>query len=599
MANLNGYQVGGYYDSPSYTKPSAHLPTIMSTNAFIHDLQDYGEIYTSAPDAGAFLSSLPPIKRKASDNKPKLAARLLGAANAATGPAYERVGRYSDDFYHRIHIIPPLLDLGNLISTQYRTIEVWNAHFYTVDLTDVQVINGSGIIVTPPVGTPYTMGALESLSYDVSISADGPPAIDTTIRWTIDEVVVGFADYDAGITGNRVIPFPFLPDWAKDQTESLEWKTDVIKSYDGLEQRAKIRSKPRRYQSYYYTLQGVESQSLENLLWGWQSRLYAVPFWTDVTITYDALTVGQTVIFTDVDNYAYTIGSLLLISNGRSDVFEMQEIESIGAGSIVLKKGLDNNWPGPSLIAPANMARIDGDFGVKFKRDHSNMLQGNVQFLYEPIGTDPWIPTSPIPDTYLTAEILLAEPNWRDGLETEFNSEAKVLDFETGGFAISVRSGIPEIVHQYKWLLKSRQELTAFRAFLGRRSGKFAGFWMPSWRNDFTLTQTVTSGSNGFQAYENYYGLLVDAAVGRNHVMIFLRNGTYVLKEISSAGRNSIDPSLVDVVTTTTMGADFEPSDVKIACIIGWYRLFNDRVTLTYPDKHIAEVTMSLANVLP
>lgn len=589
MAILAGYLIS---EQGSSQEISDHLPTVLA-DVFIHDMQDYGELWFSQFDAKDFFQSIPEMPKTRANDLPMQPSRRLLAANQADGPAGERVGRYSDDFYHRIHVTPPALYLGNLISTQFRTIEIWNGYFTDQSLTNVQTLNGDGLIVTPPVGTPYEIKALQSLVYDVSIFLDGPPAVDATIRWTVEGV-----DYDADITGSRVIPLPMEPNWERPVKETLEWKTDVIFSYDGTEQRSAIRSKPRRYQEYYYTLTNLESQRIENLLWGWQFRRFAVPHWSEITILRDNIIPGQTTILTDTDNYHYTVGGLIFISDGLS--YEMQEIESVTSGVITLSKGADGNWNNPILIAPVNLAKIDGDMNAKLKRETADVTSMNMQFMHDAITTDPWIPTGSSPaNTYLSDELLLTEPNWKDGISAEFETDANVLDFDTGAFALSPRRGFPYIVQEYEWLFKNRAELTEFRKFLERRNGRMHGFWMPTWKKDFTLSKLVTSGATGFQVDDNFYGLMVDGAEGRKHVMILLKNGTYILKEISSAGYNDIDPTKVDVVTTAVIGEDFTPNDVKIACIMAWYRLNNDRVTINYLDKNVATVKLSLVSVMP
>lgn len=586
MAALTGYYC---LEKGSLNYIEDVLPPIWAPQAFKPEIQSIGEITNAFMDSPGFLTSIPRMVKPAKQVKVPLVVRKLGGANRTDGPSGLAPGQYSDDFYHRIHFTPSKMSLGNLISTQYRSIEVWNAFFETKEITDLQSINAEGLNITSPTGIPYTMLELQSLVYDLSISTDGPPAIDATLRWTIAGV-----QYDIPVTGNRVITIPMSPEWSKSMKETLEWKTDVIKSYNGLEQRAQIRDKPRRFQSYNYTLSDLEAQQLDNLLWGWVNRLYAVPHWTESTLNQVDLFQGQDAILTDTDNYAWAPGCLMFITNGID--YEMQEVLEVNEGEVVLKKGLDNNWGRPNVLCPANLARIDGDLSSKTKRDSSNITTAVLQFMHEPITTDPFVPIVASPRNYLSKELYTTEPNWVGGLNTEFESDGKVLDFGLSSFAIAVRSGFPYIINDFEWLLKNRQEMTEFREFLGRRSGKFEGVWMPSWRSDFTIVEPATSGATGFVAKENYYGLLVDGASGRNHVYILLKNGTEIVSQISAA---SIDGSNVNVVTNTAMGVDFAPSDVKICCILGWYRFMVDRITLEYLDRDVVKVKTTVVNVLP
>jgi len=598
MAALTGYSSGEVLR----TKASNYLPPAFG-DVFKPAIQTIGTLTDFITNNETFLfeNVYTHIWRKET-SKVLHFKRVLGGANSGGGPAGERPGRYSDDFYHRIHLTPSRLKLGNLISTQTREIEVWNAYFHSVDLDDVQLMNGDGLVITPPVATPYVMRALEPLVYIVSISTDGPPAINATIRWTVDDIVLSTDDYDARITGNRVIPITMAPNWSTEVIETLEWKTDIIKSYNGEEQRSRVRSKPRRGQSYYYTLVDNDAANLDNLLWGWQSRLYAIPHWSEVTLNQIDLFQGQTGIIADTDRYSWTAGCLFFITDGVN--YEMQEVLTVEPGQVNLKKGLDKAWGRPSVIGPANLARIDGDFSVKSKRLTSNVNTATIQFLHEPVQTDPFIPVAAAVDLYeypkipsTFNEILLKEPNWKDGLDTEFESEGKVLDFGLQGFATSVRSGIPDIVEEYEWLLNGRDQMLWFREFLGRREGKFNGFWMPNWKLDFMIQDTTLSGANGFVATANYYGLLVNGANGRNHVMVELKTGERILRNISAATQDEL-LGTVNVVTDETMGYTFEPEDVRIACLMGWYRLYSDKVTIRYLDKNVAVVKMSLVNVL-
>ena len=595
MAALNGY----LYGQPGSLHQMGDPKSQIHGDVFEPELQDGYDTFMSMYPEPSWYVDVGKVKlSRETETRKSLHIHRQLSGQDKVGPADESIGRYQDDFYHRIHLTPSVLRLGNLISTQTREIEVWNAFFYGVELTDVQTINGDGITVTPPVGTPYDMVALESLIYEVSISTDGPPAIKAEIRYVVDNVVIGSGNYDASISGNRVIPMPFAPDWEKPVEESLEWMTDVIKSYSGVEQRAKIRSKPRRGQTYYYSLHGNEAGQLENLLWGWQSRLFAVPLWTETTLYHDDLIAGQIGIPVDTDNYAWTPDSLFFVTNGV--IYEMQEIVSVEQGQIILKKGLDNNWPRTTVIGPTGLARIDGDFSVKAKWETSNFLTSSIQFLHDPITTDPFIPSGNAPDTYAFdgEEIYLQEPNWKDGLTTEFQSEGKVLDFQHGGFAISTRNGIPDIVEEYEWLLNGREDLIKFSEFLGRREGRLNGFWMPNWKHQFLIQGTTLSGSTGFVATANYYGLLVAGATGRNHVMIQLKDNTRILLEIDNASTDTLT-NTVNIICTETMGYTFEPEDVRIACMVNWYRLYNDKIKMNYLDRNVATVKTTLVAVQP
>jgi len=114
---------------------------------------------------------------------------------------------FVEDFYERVHVTPSVIALGNLVSAQVRTFEVWNAFFTSnnnISLTPVG--DTTGVILTEPAIPPTLYLALESREYEISVGLTGPPAIDIVYTWVFDTESVTLE-----LTGNRVIIFCVLP----------------------------------------------------------------------------------------------------------------------------------------------------------------------------------------------------------------------------------------------------------------------------------------------------------------------------------------------------------------------------------------------------
>lgn len=62
-----------------------------------------------------------------------------------TSNAGDYLGGFVDHLYNKIHINPPALDMGNLVSNQLRTVELWNAFFTSVNLSSFVGTNTEGI----------------------------------------------------------------------------------------------------------------------------------------------------------------------------------------------------------------------------------------------------------------------------------------------------------------------------------------------------------------------------------------------------------------------------------------------------------------------
>src|ERR1700712_187962 len=123
----------------------------------------------------------------------------------------------NDLFYNRIIIDPAELNLGNLLSSQTRTVKVWNGFMTQKSLDVFASSNAVGINVDEPVETPYQMLPLQELAYTFNFTLDGPAVIDAYFQWTVEG-----KDYIAHVTGSRLVVFPFAPNWGQSKiTESL------------------------------------------------------------------------------------------------------------------------------------------------------------------------------------------------------------------------------------------------------------------------------------------------------------------------------------------------------------------------------------------
>lgn len=90
----------------------------------------------SDPAYGAAYKFLPapltlPYPSALASNPPNSGAMAnnLPVAEIVVGFTGNIVRQFEQDWYHHVHLLPAKIALGNLLSTQMRQVEVWNAHF--------------------------------------------------------------------------------------------------------------------------------------------------------------------------------------------------------------------------------------------------------------------------------------------------------------------------------------------------------------------------------------------------------------------------------------------------------------------------------------
>lgn len=143
---------------------------------------------------------------------------LLPVSELPVGFTGFTIRQFEQHWYHQIHLLPGKIILGNLLSTQMRQIEVWNAHFATKTLSAIVGENDGGIVLSGSSNPPTTFGMLSSRLYEVSISLDGPPVIEASFTFQFPGESPRLS-----ISGRRVVVFGLRPHWGESWLERLAW----------------------------------------------------------------------------------------------------------------------------------------------------------------------------------------------------------------------------------------------------------------------------------------------------------------------------------------------------------------------------------------
>ena len=188
------------------------------------------------------------------------------------------VRQFEQDWYHHVHLLPATIALGNLLSTQMRQVEVWNAHFAPKTLSAVIGAERWWHLAAAPANPPTTYGMLESRLHNVSVSLDGPPVIEADFTFQFPGRSADAVASPVGASWCSACK----PNWADGWLERLMWATDVLTARDGTEQRVSLRDQAAPLPGVLDPGRAVtDAALLDVLLSAWQSRVYALPIWPD------------------------------------------------------------------------------------------------------------------------------------------------------------------------------------------------------------------------------------------------------------------------------------------------------------------------------
>lgn len=496
------------------------------------------------------------------------------------------VGSYFDDYYNRIHLNPSTLNLGNLVSNQVRTVNLWNAYTFDKNVASVSYPSGVGISVGEPTPAPFVMKALQELSYAISISTNGPPTIDVNVTW-----IISGQSYILHIIGRRIIVWAYEPDWQQDFIENLTWLTDVFTARTGDEQRESIRSSPRR--NFEYSLQTFKDNAatLQNLLFGWQNRTFAIPVWFDNSELATATTVGSLVINADTSNRGFFKGGLVLILVDPLN-YEVREIEDFSSNTITLTNPIESIWAKGVKVFPVNIGRFPTQ--MQSSRVTDNVLTMQISFDADPLQTDPYIPASTAPITYAGYEMIAKKPNWSDPVNIENMYESSIVDYQTGGVNSVPSREFPAIMRTWQWLFKDRSELIYLRKMLGRLKGKAKAVYMPTWFADFQLYSTESAIATTLRVKPNEFYKMVGVNNALNVIAIETVNNPIVYRKILDV---SVGAGYVSLALDGVIGYALDSNTLVKISLVHLCRMSADKASIKYLTNNVGVLQASFVLV--
>lgn len=493
---------------------------------------------------------------------------------------------YGSIWYNRIQISPSRIDLGNLITDKATVVEVWNGFLTSKNFDSLTYSNAEGIGITTPVVFPATVGPLVAFQYTVTATTDGPSTIDATYTWTVDGI-----PYTLQLVGNRVIVFPFIANWSTPPVESLGWLTSVERAYSGDEQRTRWRDAGRKELEYEVTLlDRNESARLENIMFGWQSRSWAVPIVTDRAKLTAAANTGDITLYVSTTNLGFYAG-MAAILRADSETYEAVEIASVTSTSLTLVRALAGSWPTSTPIYPAGVAQMSAQQALT--RPSDRYARGSFAWRFEVGDEFANTPAAAAPLSYLGNEVFLTEPNWMEAPTFTYQDAYEVFGANSSGLLeFDQSSDWPTILRRARYDFLSRSAIVDFRKFLARRAGRWSPCWLPSWNEDFQILDSANSNASVLRIQDNNYRSFVEGHPARRNIAIFFNDTVNpVMAQIASTEANG--DGTVNLVLSASIGTTITVANIRRACHMNLFRLASDIVTLTWETPNVATAVLT------
>lgn len=367
----------------------------------------------------------------------------------------------------------------------------------------------------------------------------------------------------------------YSPDWTERVTETLSWKTDVLISPTGAEQRIAKRITPRRQFEFSVLVSDTERQRLENQLAMHGAAIWSLPLFTEGALLQTDLAVGQTLIpYVDASILLMGASALYLVQGEQAVLLPIVSLST----TFVVISSLTQNWLAGAEIYPVAPAMLTDMPPIT--RFTDSLLRLQCRFRLQQ--ANPFSASRPT-ITYRGFPVWDLLSDWQEDRKAEYQRQLLELD---NGSGLPFRTDTAKrafYLQHHSWLLAGLDEQVQMRQRLMWLRGRQRAVWVSHQTDDLTPIAV-----NGYQLTVINTGLsLIQYQQGRRDLAVLLVDGSSIYGRIVNVQQvGEFEQLQLNVVL---------PSVEQIQCIsfMTLCRQNTDDITFTYHSCRdgVAEVS--------
>lgn len=370
----------------------------------------------------------------------------------------------------------------------------------------------------------------------------------------------------------------FPNNWSQGVLETLEFKTDVLTSEVGAEQRISKRLTPRRSMETSFLIQKENRQYLQHLLGRYGSSVWLIPLWHQVAPLDAAVALGATSLSFDTRLREYKAGDFVVIRH-RTDarIFEAIEIASVSDSELILISNTERAWPrNDTYVYPARLGRL-ADL-VQGAKKTDELFEVKARFNIAQINPYPsgWVSA-----TYLDGLVLETRPDDSEDLSFDYQRNLLTLDNDLA---------IPEVFDapdkafrkmQYRWSFIGREAYDNLKQMLYWLRGRTRSFWLPTFMADFTLAVAAEADDTTLTVKNVGYTRTERADTTWTHLRIETLSGAVSYHHIVSSVED--DASTETLTLEAPLTSALSVSSIRSISYLIPVRLDQDVIELNHP----------------
>lgn len=402
-------------------------------------------------------------------------------------------------------------------------------------------------------------------------------------------------------------------------TESFEYNTNILTSYDGHEQRIMTRQYPRHSVSYDYdAMNKYDSQWLRGMMRIRQSDIWFVPMWQNVGYLSENFLRGKAMMVDPLYMYGFNNCDLIEVFvkddiNQDGKVNTIKEVKSYSFGRIELKKAInrvllkENTWIMPCIRVseqPSSTANYVFSNGTTVTLNFEDIL-------YRPTANIPFSILNNydytkernrfgLPENIEEREILTFTPQWinDDSNTVKIDKNVTKLDNVSGVFMYDLKNSKSYDTHTLDLYMMGKAMINNVIRFFKNMKGMYKSFYAPSWANDLEISDNLFAGSNYmYTKWTNMYQYYLSNK-RRKKLVVFTKDWkahifdinyyTYEVKKDRRYGKVLLSQPIKEYI---------DKDNILMASFLNLVRLDSDKLQLNYESNVCANCTLTMREV--
>ncbi|NRC54130.1 WD40/YVTN/BNR-like repeat-containing protein [Neoaquamicrobium sediminum] len=391
--------------------------------------------------------------------------------------------------------------------------------------------------------------------------------------------------------GDEPVFLPLSPNWAQPLRESYEFKTDIITSWDGKEQRRAVRFNPRIEIDFLAHLHGWTKSQLDQFMAARQPRETWLPRFVQFATSTISMPPEATVLAVSGDTSWLTPGMTVALYDGRGKL-ESRVVASVGAGTISFTGESMTEFPIGSRISPVYRGRIQ--VTPKVERLTNDIATMRVQFSVDP-GSFTYVPAPG--DSFVDfREAFMRGPNWGGGVTLDHVWPRETVDYEFGRVEHFVPYDFPSRITRMNFVGRDKDDVKSAIDFFWRHRGRWKEFVMPTWENDVPYA-FIAAGSRSILVDGTDFGAAYADSTVYRRIVLRLADGTFHHRAVD----------FVDVLQDTDTSVLWTTEDLPTLSLtpstmfgISWglvSRLASDRLDIDWLTDSVAQFSLTFQSL--